>query len=117
MSLDETIPAEVVQIHWDRDRSRSRLPIGEVVVFDRTKEDPAIFRADLPASWGACLAGWMAEPFYTPEGLYARWARTGFVSDQHHAAALEQLAKIKGCTWARRMADTIRDVIENERGC
>lgn len=107
MNADSTIAAKSAQIHWTHDDPAAvgRPAVNRVWVFDRTQ--PWIDNDTLECSAGACCADWLdgSDPRSTPEGVYAGWLETGFKDFSQHIEALEELAKIEGCGWARKIAD------------
>ena len=107
MTTDNTIPAKNAQIHWSEDDPAAvgRRAVNRVWVFDRTQ--PWIDNEALECSAGACCVDWLdgSDPRSTPEGVYVGWLDVGFRDVSQHVEALEELAKIEGCGWARKMAD------------
>lgn len=107
MNQDGTIPAQNAQIHWTEDDPAvvGRSAVNRVWVFDRTQ--PWIDNPVLECSAGACCADWLdgTDPRSTPEGVYAGWLEVGFKDFSQHIEALEELAKIEGCDWARKIRD------------
>lgn len=101
------IPAQNAQIHWTDYLDNGLAKVGEVEVFDRTL--PWEDHEELESSAGACTADWLqGDPRATPEGLYAQWVVTGFVSIEAHVAALEEIGKIEDRAWANTMAAAMR---------
>jgi len=103
--MESKIAPDLAQIHWRTEDRGDGPKVAEVRIFERALP---FLDADqrLPSSAGACCADWLsgADSRSTPEGVYVLWVSTGFIDDEAHHQALDQLAKIAGLDWARAMA-------------
>lgn len=105
------IPASQAQIHWTTQERHMPANVSRVVVFNRFEQwPPEAEDEDLECSAGACCSDWLdgSDPRSTPEGVYAGWVQYGFKDEIAHVEALEQLARIEGCSWAGVIAAAMR---------
>ena len=89
---------------WDTD---AQWHVTKVTVVEKSKQNNATDR--LPASAGACDAGWMAgNALETPLGLYAHLATTyGFSTTKVAQSALREFAKVEGQEWAIELLERV----------
>lgn len=110
----QSISAAEVQIEWtEGDDGR----IKELIVYNPAMASTRqldSFGRRFESSQGVCSTRWLQDARSTPEAVFLTLIQAGFDDEIYLLDALDQFGKIEEASWARTMAESIREKLRSE---